>query len=82
MKSMTAFLIALIVLFLRATGADDDRRRRRPVVIMVNGYDASVSDMYLAMGLQAVARGYHVVLVDGPGQGALLQAVIVVAAGD
>ncbi len=60
----------LTVLFLRAAG--DDGRRRRPTIITVNGYDASVSDMYLAMGLQAVARGYHVVLVDGPGQGAPL----------
>jgi pimeloyl-ACP methyl ester carboxylesterase len=60
----------LSVFFLRAAG--DQNRRRRPVVITVNGYDASVSDMYLAMGHQAVARGYHVVLVDGPGQGELL----------
>ena len=60
----------LTVLFLRAAG--DDGRHHRPTIITVNGYDASVSDMYLAMGLQAVARGYHVVLVDGPGQGAPL----------
>lgn len=42
------------------------------MVITVNGYDASISDMYLAMGLQGLARGYHVVLVDGPGRGELL----------
>ena len=58
----------LTTFFLRA-GKD---RRPRPVIITVNGYDASVSDMYLAMGHQALERGYHVVLVDGPGQGALL----------
>jgi pimeloyl-ACP methyl ester carboxylesterase len=60
----------LEVFFLRATGAAP--AERRPTILMTNGYDASVSDMYLAMGQQSVARGYHVVLVDGPGQGALL----------
>jgi len=60
----------LVVLFLRANGAAQGERR--PTIVMVNGYDASVSDMYLAMGLQALTRGYHVVLVDGPGQGSLL----------
>jgi pimeloyl-ACP methyl ester carboxylesterase len=60
----------LIVFFLRARGAAPGEAR--PTIVMVNGYDASVSDMYLAMGVQALARGYHVVLVDGPGQGALL----------
>jgi pimeloyl-ACP methyl ester carboxylesterase len=59
----------LSAFFLRAPGSG---RHRRPVIITVNGYDASVSDMYLAMGHQAVARGYHVVLVDGPGHGELL----------
>ncbi len=39
---------------------------------MTNGYDAAVSDMYFAMGRFATERGYHVVLVDGPGQGASL----------
>jgi Alpha/beta hydrolase family len=59
----------LSAFFGRAAGDD---RHRRPTIITVNGYDASISDMYLAMGHQAVARGYHVVLVDGPGQGKLL----------
>jgi hypothetical protein len=54
--------------FLRATGT----AQPAPVIITNNGYDATVSDMYLAMGQQSVARGYHVVLIDGPGQGALL----------
>ncbi len=60
----------LVVYFLRAKDAAPGEPR--PTIVMVNGYDASVSDMYLAMGLQALPRGYHVVLVDGPGQGALL----------
>jgi alpha-beta hydrolase superfamily lysophospholipase len=60
----------LSAFFMRAAG--NGRHRRGPVIITVNGYDASVSDMYFAMGHQATARGYHVVLVDGPGQGELL----------
>jgi alpha-beta hydrolase superfamily lysophospholipase len=60
----------LVVFFLRAAGAGPGEKR--PVILMTFGYDAIVSDMYFAMGRQAVARGYHVVLVDGPGQGALL----------
>ncbi|HEX4624744.1 MAG TPA: alpha/beta fold hydrolase [Solirubrobacteraceae bacterium] len=59
----------LSAFFMRAQGSG---RHRRPTIILVNGYDASISDMYLAMGHQALARGYHVVLVDGPGQGKLL----------
>ncbi|MFE7778757.1 alpha/beta hydrolase family protein [Streptomyces sp. NPDC057445] len=59
----------LTVLFLPGAGAST---ARRPVVVMNNGYDAAVPDMYFAMGAFAIARGYHVVLVDGPGQGAPL----------
>jgi len=42
---------------------------RRPVVILVNGSDGPVSDMLSAGALDAVARGYHAITVDGPGQG-------------
>src|SRR5215212_2818316 len=37
----------LSAFFLRAHGSG---RHRRPTIILVNGYDASISDMYLAMG--------------------------------
>ena len=42
---------------------------RRPVVILVNGSDGPVSDMLSAGAIDAVARGYHAITVDGPGQG-------------
>ena len=42
---------------------------RRPVVILVNGSDGPVSDMLSAGAVDAVARGYHAITVDGPGQG-------------
>ena len=45
---------------------------KRPVVICTNGYDATMADMYLAQAIDATRRGYHCVLFDGPGQGAML----------
>jgi hypothetical protein len=44
----------------------------RPLIIMVNGYDATVTDVYFAMGVAAIRRGYHVLIFDGPGQGGML----------
>ncbi|MBY8878939.1 alpha/beta hydrolase family protein [Actinacidiphila acidipaludis] len=45
---------------------------RRPLVIAVNGYDSNVHEMYWAHALAATRRGYHCLLVDGPGQGLAL----------
>jgi alpha-beta hydrolase superfamily lysophospholipase len=45
---------------------------RRPLVISVGGYDSTAEESYLWNGGAAVARGYHAVIFDGPGQGALL----------
>lgn len=45
---------------------------RRPLVILNNGYDATITDMYFASGAAASRRGYHVLLFDGPGQGEVL----------
>jgi alpha-beta hydrolase superfamily lysophospholipase len=56
--------------FLRATDAGEGERR--PVVICTNGYDATMADMYLAMAIDICGRGYHCVVFDGPGQGAML----------
>jgi predicted alpha/beta-fold hydrolase len=44
----------------------------RPLIIMVNGYDATVTDVYFALGVAAARRGYHVLMFDGPGQGGML----------
>ena len=44
----------------------------RPLIIMVNGYDATVTDVYFALGVAAARRGYHVLIFDGPGQGGTL----------
>lgn len=44
----------------------------RPTVILNNGSDGSVSDMWLNGGAAAVERGWNAVTFDGPGQGAAL----------
>ncbi|GAA4815230.1 alpha/beta hydrolase family protein [Tomitella cavernea] len=44
----------------------------RPLLILTNGFDATMTDMYFASGVAALERGYHVLLFDGPGQGAML----------
>jgi pimeloyl-ACP methyl ester carboxylesterase len=44
----------------------------RPLIILTNGYDATITDMYFASAVAASARGYHCLLFDGPGQGEML----------
>lgn len=50
----------------------DDSGRRRPLVILNNGSDGTVTDMYLMGGAAALERGYNALTFDGPGQGAAL----------
>jgi len=45
---------------------------RRPVVVLVNGSDGPDSAMWCSYGADALDRGYHAILVDGPGQQAAL----------
>lgn len=54
---------------LRAEGRADETR---PLLILTNGYDATVTDLYFASGVAAARRGYNVLLFDGPGQGGML----------
>ncbi|WP_431281473.1 alpha/beta hydrolase family protein [Humitalea sp. 24SJ18S-53] len=44
----------------------------RPLIINTNGYDGTITDMYFASAIAASKRGYHSLLFDGPGQGAML----------
>ncbi|PZQ48995.1 MAG: alpha/beta hydrolase [Rhodovulum sulfidophilum] len=46
--------------------------RRGPLLILTNGYDATVVDMFFASAVAASRRGYHVLMFDGPGQGEML----------
>jgi alpha-beta hydrolase superfamily lysophospholipase len=45
---------------------------RRPVVVSIGGYDSTAEESWLWNGAAAVMRGYHAVVFDGPGQGAML----------
>jgi hypothetical protein len=42
---------------------------KRPLLILVNGSDGSLLDMWLWGGAGALARGYDCLTFDGPGQG-------------
>ena len=52
-----------------ATGHENETR---PLLILTNGYDASVTDLYFASAVAASRRGYHCLIFDGPGQGEML----------
>jgi hypothetical protein len=53
----------------RAVGREAETR---PLLILTNGYDATVVEMYFASAVAATQRGYHCLFFDGPGQGAPL----------
>ncbi len=44
----------------------------RPLLILTNGYDATVTDVYFASAVAASRRGYHCLIFDAPGQGEML----------
>ncbi len=46
--------------------------RKGPLLILTNGYDGTVTDMYFASVVAATRRGYHCLFFDGPGQGDML----------
>jgi len=50
----------------------DESGEARPTVVAVNGYDSNIHEMYFSHAVPAVRRGYHCLLVDGPGQGRAL----------
>lgn len=54
--------------FFRASGDG----AARPTVILTNGYDGTVEEMYLANAVAALDRGYNVLAFDGPGQGSVI----------
>ena len=47
-------------------------RQVRPLVILNNGYDATITDTYFSCAVAASRRGYHCLVFDGPGQGGML----------
>jgi alpha-beta hydrolase superfamily lysophospholipase len=53
----------------RAIGHEDEQR---PCILVGGGWDSTMVENFLGIGVAAIRRGYHVILHDGPGQGALL----------
>lgn len=50
----------------------DASGERRRTLIISNGYDGTAEELFFYSGPAALARGYNVLLFDGPGQGAAL----------
>ncbi|MGH2604251.1 MAG: alpha/beta hydrolase family protein, partial [Dehalococcoidia bacterium] len=46
--------------------------RPRPTLIITDGYDGTVEELYFAGGAAALQRGYNCLIYDGPGQGGVL----------
>ncbi|RZT35513.1 alpha/beta hydrolase family protein [Cupriavidus agavae] len=57
------------VYLLPAAGRENEVR---PLLIVTNGYDASITDMYFAWAVAATRRGFHCMIFEGPGQGDVL----------
>jgi len=60
---------AMDAFFWPAEGAAGERR---PLLVITNGYDATIGDLYFFSAVAATRRGYHVLAFDGPGQGGML----------
>jgi len=52
--------------------APDEGTEPRPTLVMVNGSDGAISVLLGSGGYAALARGYNVLLFDGPGQQSML----------
>lgn len=50
----------------------DDSGDKRPWLVMNNGSDGTMGDMWVQGAAAGLRRGYNVLLFDGPGQGAAL----------
>ncbi len=44
----------------------------RPLVVATSGYDTTIYEGFFGQAVPALRRGYHCLLFDGPGQGAVL----------
>jgi pimeloyl-ACP methyl ester carboxylesterase len=47
----------------------EPRGQARATIVHTNGYDGTLSEMYVAHVPAAIERGYRILLFDGPGQG-------------
>src|SRR3954471_4297385 len=54
--------------FFRVPGAGAPR----PLLVVTSGYDSTIYESFFAQVVPALRRGYHCLVFDGPGQGAVL----------
>lgn len=47
--------------------------KNAPLLIVNTGFDGTAEELYFAVGQAAHRRGYHVLLVEGPGQGGVIK---------
>jgi alpha-beta hydrolase superfamily lysophospholipase len=45
----------------------------RPLIMVMNGYDGTMEELYVSIVAAALERGYSVLTYEGPGQGAVLR---------
>jgi alpha-beta hydrolase superfamily lysophospholipase len=45
----------------------------RPLLVMVNGYDGTMEELYMSFVAAALQRGYSVLTYEGPGQGSVIR---------
>ena len=51
----------------------DDSATPRPTMIYTSGFGPARTEGYSAIGAEALSRGYHFLVYDGPGQGAMIR---------
>jgi pimeloyl-ACP methyl ester carboxylesterase len=49
------------------------RGSRAPTIIMHQGFDGTIQELYLNFGKDAVRRGYNCLMFEGPGQGSVIR---------
>lgn len=55
-----------VIVFPTTTEAEEGKRR--PTIVLGNGYDGSMEELWHMHGAAAAERGYNVVVYEGPGQ--------------
>jgi alpha-beta hydrolase superfamily lysophospholipase len=61
--------VEMETMFLRSPSASHD-----DVLVVHGGFDSTPEELYFTIGAGAIARGFHVLIWEGPGQGQLLRA--------
>jgi alpha-beta hydrolase superfamily lysophospholipase len=52
----------------------DMKWKKRPLLIVMTGYDGTAEELYFTNAIDALKRGFNVLIFDGPGQGEAIHA--------